>query len=181
MAELSARQENESEALPIISIEISGSGRQPRLLFDRLHLILPAVPLNITSVGTFSVLNDGYDNLDLRYKLPADHKMLPLELEFPEGTLIGIAKSSIPVILRFHASKPTSFTAHIEFLDQDGARLLFTSAIGPIISRTFVQSVQFAISHSSQTIERRLHDRILMQQIEVCREQVCDTSLRMYG
>ena len=120
-AELAARLPGEAAALPILSLELAGVGRQPQLRFDTNHVLLPAVPLNFESSATFRVVNDGYDNLDLRFRLPSDTENIPLQLHFPEGTLVGIAKASIPVVVTFASSKAASFTADAEFLDQDGA------------------------------------------------------------
>ena len=44
------------------------------------------------------------------------------QVEFPEGNLIGIAKEQLPVVVTFKSDKPLSFTANIEFLDEDGKR-----------------------------------------------------------
>jgi hypothetical protein len=120
-AQLSAKHASEAAPLPILTLEFSGHGRHPHLTFDTGHVLLPAVPLNVRSTCTFRVINDGYDNLDLKFRLPADKENVPLQLEFPEGTMVGIAKKSIPVVVTFEASKSTSFTANVEFLDQDGA------------------------------------------------------------
>jgi hypothetical protein len=47
------------------------------------------VPVGITTYATFHIKNQGYDNLELATRLPADTARLPLTLEFPEGNLIG--------------------------------------------------------------------------------------------
>jgi hypothetical protein len=120
-AELSARFATEEEPLRILTLELCGTGRHPRLVFDCSHVILPAVPLGVYSSRTFRVVNDGYDNLDIQFRLPADTENIPLELKFPEGTMVGIAKASVPAVVLFKASRPTSFTANIEFMDEDGA------------------------------------------------------------
>jgi hypothetical protein len=116
---LSAQASGE-DSLKILDIHLRGSGRRPRLLFNTPHIVLPAVPLGIASHAEFSIINDGYDNVDLRHRLPADAEHLPLQLKFPQGTMIGIARTSIPVIVCFQACKASSFTAVIEFLDHDG-------------------------------------------------------------
>ena len=58
----------------------------------------------------------------LQTRLPADEHHLPLTLSFPEGTLIGIAKERLPVVVSCTATRPTSFTANVDFLDDDGKR-----------------------------------------------------------
>ncbi len=60
-----------------------------RLTFDCRECLLPPVPLGMKSTATFYIINNGYDNLELKYKLPADEGHLPMEVEFPEGTIIG--------------------------------------------------------------------------------------------
>jgi hypothetical protein len=42
------------------------------------------VPLGVTSCATFHIINVNYDNLELKYRLPADESHAPLKLEFPE-------------------------------------------------------------------------------------------------
>lgn len=66
-----------------------GVGQYPRIAFDVRECLLPPVPLGLRSTATFFVINNGYDNLELKYRLPADEGHLPMEVEFPEGTLIG--------------------------------------------------------------------------------------------
>jgi len=45
-----------------------------------------------------------------------------LTFDFPEGSLIGIAKEKLPVNVTFTGSRPTSFTANVVFLDEEGKR-----------------------------------------------------------
>ncbi|PNW70067.1 hypothetical protein CHLRE_17g704300v5 [Chlamydomonas reinhardtii] len=107
---------------PYLNIEVQGVGQYPRLAFDVRECLLPPVPLGLRSTTTFYVLNNGYDNLELKYKLPADEGHLPMEVEFPEGTIIGLAKDRLPVVVSFMSPKPMSFTANIDFMDEDGKR-----------------------------------------------------------
>lgn len=53
--------------LPYVDITLGGSGAYPRLLFDKKEVILPVVPLNIQSRCSFRIINDGYENLNLKY------------------------------------------------------------------------------------------------------------------
>jgi hypothetical protein len=39
-----------------------------------------------------------------------------------QGNLIGLAKQELPVVVTFSSSKPLSFTASIDFLDEEGKR-----------------------------------------------------------
>ncbi|GAX74871.1 hypothetical protein CEUSTIGMA_g2317.t1 [Chlamydomonas eustigma] len=107
---------------PYFALEVQGSGEFPRLSFSSRECVLPPVPLGFTSRGTFKIVNQGYDNLELRYRLPADEGHVPMKIEFPEGNLIGLAKQELPVVVTFSSPKPLSFTATIDFLDEEGKR-----------------------------------------------------------
>jgi len=78
-----------------MSIELKGIGAFPRLVFDRREIILPVVPLNIWSRCLFRVINEGYDNLNLKYNLIQEEgiRNFKLELDFIEGqTLDNVTK-----------------------------------------------------------------------------------------
>eukprot|EP00898_Chlorokybus_atmophyticus_P004603 jgi/Chlat1/5143/Chrsp33S08970 len=105
---------------PYLELEVRGTGAMPRLCFDTREVALPAVPLGVKATAKFTVINQGYDNLELKYKLPVDQTRVPIEVHFPEGIMIGIAKARLPVEVSFVSDKPMSFTARIDFTD-DGA------------------------------------------------------------
>jgi hypothetical protein len=50
------------------------------------------VPLGFTSRGTFKIVNQGYDNLELRYRLPADEGHVPMKIEFPEVSAYSLMR-----------------------------------------------------------------------------------------
>ena len=110
---------DKAEYLPI---EIKAVGCYPQLTFDRREVLLPTVPIGVESKTSFYVVNEGYDNLELRYKLPPDNSRVPLKLSFPERMLIGLSKERLLVEVSYTSSKPMSFTAKIDFLDADGNR-----------------------------------------------------------
>ena len=60
--------------------------------------------------------------LHAQIRPPPDEQHLPLSFDFPEGSLIGIAKEKLPVTVTFTGTRPTSFTANVVFLDEDGKR-----------------------------------------------------------
>ena len=65
-----------------------------------------------------------YDNVELRCRLPSDEENLPLSLEFPQGNVLGIAKATVPVVVKMTVHRPQSFTADLEFLDENGESYL---------------------------------------------------------
>lgn len=107
---------------PYLEVQLMGAGTFPRLEFDCSEIVMPTVPLNVPSRVCFHVMNVGYDHLELRYSLPADTARCPLQLHFPQGKMVGLAKEKLPVIASFQSAKSLSFTAKIDFLDDDGNR-----------------------------------------------------------
>jgi hypothetical protein len=103
-----------------LELELKGRGSYPRLLFDRKDVVLPAVPIGVKSSTRFHILNKGYDNLEVRCKLPIDSSKVPIQLSFPEGTLLGVAREKLPVDVTFISKKAMSFSAKVFFLDIDG-------------------------------------------------------------
>jgi len=107
------------ESKSYLSLRLRGQGTVPKLSFDRREIVLPVVPLNIRSRCLFHIVNEGYESLEVKYRLPTDNSRIPLVINFPEGQQIGITKPRIPVEVLFQANKPISFCAKIEFLDND--------------------------------------------------------------
>lgn len=61
---------------PCLEIKLKGEAQYPKLMFDRTEIILPVVPLNVYSRCTFKIINDGYDNLNLNYRVMDDMGLL---------------------------------------------------------------------------------------------------------
>jgi hypothetical protein len=102
-----------------LSLRLRGCGTVPQLTFDKREVILPIVPLNVESKYEFNVVNQGYESLEVKYRLPTDTHRIPLTINFPEGQQLGITKPKIPVQICFKSEKPISFCAKIEFCDND--------------------------------------------------------------
>lgn len=51
--------------------------------FDRREVLLPVVPLNVEAKCTFRIINDGYENLNLRYKVFGEEGNINVKLRFP--------------------------------------------------------------------------------------------------
>lgn len=111
-----------TEKEPYSFLTLKGTGLAPGLAFEVREITLPVVPLGIRSCARFYLVNKGYDNLDVKYRLPIDSEKAPLQLEFPEGTLIGFAKERLPVDVSFASDQPLSFTANLDFFDDDGRK-----------------------------------------------------------
>ena len=112
---------------PYITVRLKGEGIYPKLSFDCAEVVMPPVPLGVESRARFEVINTGYDQLELEHAVPLDSSHVPLEVSFPEGKEIGMARDRVPVDVTFMSRKAMAFTCRLDFLDSDGNR--FTLAI----------------------------------------------------
>lgn len=103
-----------------ITIQVKGCGILPQLAFSETEVVMPLVPLGIESRSMFTIQNNGYDNLEVGYRLPVDTSRVPLSLSFPDGQNIGIGNPEIRVEIQFKSKKPLCFTANLEFFDAEG-------------------------------------------------------------
>eukprot|EP00913_Durusdinium_trenchii_P025002 g23467.t1 len=131
---------NADESKPYLALRMKGQGTVPKLTFDRREIarrdrfwavlfapsecaaFLPSAPLRRSSSAErclFYIVNEGYESLDVQYRLPNDQIRIPLTINFPEGQQIGITKPKIPVEIFFQSNKPISFYFRIEFLDNE--------------------------------------------------------------
>ena len=105
-----------------LEFEVNGEGAHPRLAFDVREVRLAPAPLGVRTTRRFHIINKGFDNLHVTHRVPADTVKIPMELTYPEGQMIGVAKQRLPVEVSFVSKKPLSFTAAVDFLDEDGNR-----------------------------------------------------------
>jgi hypothetical protein len=57
---------------PALELKLRGEAQFPKLMFDRTEVLLPVVPLGTDSRCVFKIINDGYDNLTLNYRIVED-------------------------------------------------------------------------------------------------------------
>ena len=76
---------------------------------------MPIVPLNFTSSAVFCLLNDGYDNLEVKCKIENNIDQLPIKFEFLDGKRMGVTIKKIRVKVSFSFHKSLSFTKEIVF------------------------------------------------------------------
>lgn len=112
---------NSSNNKPYLELVLKGEGIFPMLTFYPHEVILPIVPLGIRSAAYCWVLNNGYDQLELNYRLPLDKEQIPLLVEFPTGNnTLGPHREKVLVQVHFTATKQVSFSAKIDFFDGEG-------------------------------------------------------------
>ena len=78
-----------------IKIVLRGKCSKPQIKFDRKDVILPIVPLGFITSNTFEVINCGYEQLMLKYKLQNQMDDLPIEIEPLDGLRMGVTLSRI--------------------------------------------------------------------------------------
>ena len=49
---------------------LKGDSANPKLLFDRKEIMLPVVPTEIEASSFFRIINEGYENLTISYRIP---------------------------------------------------------------------------------------------------------------
>jgi hypothetical protein len=101
-------------------IAMRGMGSSPTLSFDRKEIIMPVVPLGTSTSEVFHVVNEGFDHLELKYRLPVDKDKIPLSVKFLDGQILGRDCTQIAIEVSFMSKKPTSFTSNIDFFDDEG-------------------------------------------------------------
>jgi hypothetical protein len=79
-------------AKPYLMIEFRGEGADAKIFFDRREVILPCTPLDIPARATFMVCHNGYENLELKPKIANEVGELPITLNFPDGSNLGVTK-----------------------------------------------------------------------------------------
>eukprot|EP00755_Sulcionema_specki_P010722 Sspe_Gene.7078::Locus_2392_Transcript_2_2_Confidence_0.625_Length_8917::g.7078::m.7078 len=103
---------------------VRGNGANPALTFDRREIMMPVVPLEVPSRTVISINNEGYEALELKWRLPGAEKPLemgplPISLNFPEGATISQHHSQLAVEVVCMTKKPIAFTASIDFCDDE--------------------------------------------------------------
>ena len=106
---------------PYFTLTVRGSGVYPRLSFSEQRLVLPPVPLNVTSRCTCTIYNQGYDNIELKYRISPTIPV-PLDITFPGGNELGLTRAKTTMIISTRSEFPESWTGKVEFYDSDGEK-----------------------------------------------------------
>ena len=106
---------------PYFTITCRGSGVYPRLGFSKPKIILPPVPLNISSKSSCHVYNLGYDNIELKFRVSPTIP-IPLNIQFPESNELGLTRDKCLLVISAKSDRPVSWSGKIEFYDNDGEK-----------------------------------------------------------
>ncbi|CAM9172605.1 unnamed protein product [Choristocarpus tenellus] len=115
---LSQRQPPEGTR-PYLTLEVQGFGVYPRLSFSATEVVMPVVPLSITSRALIHIVNNGFTDMEVTHSLPL-HCPIDLVVRFPQGKQFGPESDQLPVELSFQSEKPVSFNSVLDFFDADG-------------------------------------------------------------
>lgn len=105
------------EAIKYVEVIMKGTATLPNLFFNKREVLLPVVPLGIETMSTFKILNDGYENCNLKASWIDDVANLDVQVLFPDGSNIGIARQKLRVDVVWKFPKPMSFCLKLEFID----------------------------------------------------------------
>lgn len=106
-----------NEETPYFELSVAGKGVYPSIQFDRREVFLPPSPPGLPQKVSFFVINNGFDNLNVRHDISADSKHLPISVAFPLGKMLNVVKQRIPVEVTATPEHSMSFSATIDFFD----------------------------------------------------------------
>lgn len=78
---------------------------------------MPVVPLGIETSSNFKIINDGYENCNLKCQFVDDVAGINVKVNFPEGPNIGITRQKLNIQLTWKFNKPMSFCLKLQFID----------------------------------------------------------------
>ena len=119
----------------------------PPWLSHKEDIVLPTVPLDITSRTSFEIINQGYSSLAVSYKL-SPSIVGKVDVEFPDGHEIGVAKSHSKVNVTSKSAVPTSWSGIIEFLDKGGEK--FGVTVSGCSDNCLLTNADYIRTHANQ-------------------------------
>ncbi len=136
-----------SPDVPYFSMLCRGSGVYPSLTFSHRDVVLPTVPLDITSRTSFEIINQGYSSLVVSYKL-SPSIVGKVDVEFPDGKEIGVTKTRLKVNVSSKSAVPMSWSGIIEFIDTKGEK--FGVTVSGCSDNCLLTNSDYVRTHSSQ-------------------------------
>ena len=116
---------------PYMELTLRGTGIAPQLSFSQAELVLPAVDLGVTAVGSFKAFNHGYDYLQLSTTVKvlqlagyadlsepeaaeaAAEAAKCISIGYPAGDIVSLARVHATVEVSFVCKRPISFIAQL--------------------------------------------------------------------
>lgn len=98
-----------TQPLKYVDVIMKGTASLPNIFFNKREIIMPVVPLGIETTSNFKIINDGYENCNLKCQFVDDVAGINVKVHFPEGPNIGITRQKLNVQLSWKFNKPMSF------------------------------------------------------------------------
>jgi hypothetical protein len=109
-------------------ITLKGEAAYPKVMFDRRQIIMPVVPLGVESRCFFRIINEGFQTVSFKARPSDEFNIVPLKIEFNDGTSLGSRKKAMKVEVSFKSLKAISFTTRIDIVDdQEGTWSIYCS------------------------------------------------------
>jgi len=89
----------------------------------------------------------GYEQIELKYRVSPTIP-IPLLITFPEGSELGLTRSSTKMIISCKADVPTSWSGKIEFYDTDGER--FSIEVSGCTDNSLFMNYSFVRNYSDR-------------------------------
>ena len=128
----------------IFDQEVTGISTYPSLRFDRLELMLPTVPLGVSTSAAATIYNDGFENLEIKFRLPPDSAIVQnFQVLFPKGNMVGVHTKELPIRVTATSSKAVSFTVNLEIMDDMGR--VFVLPVSGTIDNSMLTTLPFCL------------------------------------
>jgi hypothetical protein len=114
----------------MFEVILKGEGAMPRLIFDKYEVIMPITPLQIESKVRLTIINQGYDNIELKSRFNCDQSLIKVRVDWPDGSQLGVTKQKLTVVIVYSGDKPFGFTTKLFFFDaSDNSWTINVSAV----------------------------------------------------
>lgn len=71
------------DPLKYVDVVLKGTASLPMIYFNKREVIMPVVPLDVETTSSFRVINDGYENCNLKCQFLDDVANIGVKLHYP--------------------------------------------------------------------------------------------------
>ena len=151
--------------------EVAGISTYPSLRFDRLELLLPTVPLGVSTSAAATIYNDGFENLEIKFRLPPDSAIVQnFQVLFPKGNMVGVHTKELPIRVTASSTKAVSFTVNLEIMDDMGR--VFVLPVSGTIDNSMLTTLPFCLKFPEGIAFKATDGQPIMA---MCEHGLCET------
>jgi hypothetical protein len=155
----------------IFDQEVTGISTFPSLRFDRLELMLPTVPLGVSTSAAATIYNDGFENLEIKFRLPPDSAIVQnFQVLFPKGNMVGVHTKELPIRVTATSTKAVSFTVNLEIMDDMGR--VFVLPVSGTIDNSILSTLPFCLHFPDGIALKATADQPIMA---TCEQGLCES------